>query len=280
MSILARVFVVMNLILSVVFFGTSAALFKTRLDWRKAYNDIKDETTKSLEELKTRNGEIVRKVGDLETTIIGLRASETQLSKQSKQLTEDLGEAQKKIQVAQATTKSATDVSQQLTKNLEAKDGAYASLQEQLEKTKSELGDAVEQRLQAVQRFNSIALDLEKAQTELSDARKEYQVLTSRFDSIKLQLDVAIGQGFNVKGAVRPVDGLVTAVESSERLVVLSVGQDQKVEPGYEFTIYRGESFIGKVKVIKVFPDLSGAQIIFTKDGEEIQKGDKASTSI
>ena len=35
-----------------------------------------------------------------------------------------------------------------------------------------------------------------------------------------------------------------------------------------------------KVKVIKVFPDLAGARILWTKEGREIQRGDKASTFV
>jgi len=43
MSPLAKVFVVVNLILSMAFFGTSAALFATRTNWRKMAEDYKKE---------------------------------------------------------------------------------------------------------------------------------------------------------------------------------------------------------------------------------------------
>jgi len=77
-----------------------------------------------------------------------------------------------------------------------------------------------------------------------------------------------------------PIHAKVNAVDPKEKLVVLSAGKDQKVENGYEFLVYRGGQFVGKVQVIKVYPDLSGARILFAKDGMEIEQGDSATTSL
>ena len=77
-----------------------------------------------------------------------------------------------------------------------------------------------------------------------------------------------------------PIDAAVLAVKNDDRLVVLDVGDDQKVKAGYEFTVYREDHFIGKVKVIKVFKDMSAARILFLQENEEIKIGDKAATQI
>ena len=52
MSPLARVFVVVNLILSVFFFGSSATLFATRVNWRQKALEFKDEAMKALKEVE------------------------------------------------------------------------------------------------------------------------------------------------------------------------------------------------------------------------------------
>jgi hypothetical protein len=77
-----------------------------------------------------------------------------------------------------------------------------------------------------------------------------------------------------------PIDTWVKAIDATARLVVLSAGREQKVELHYEFTIYRDHEFIAKVKVIKLFPDLSGAEVLFVKEGAEIWPGDEAATKI
>lgn len=79
---------------------------------------------------------------------------------------------------------------------------------------------------------------------------------------------------------IPPIGALVSAVEPQEKLVILSVGSDQDVKVGYEFTVYRGARFIARLKVVKVDEDLAGARIISIAEGESVQVGDKASTGI
>lgn len=96
-------------------------------------------------------------------------------------------------------------------------------------------------------------------------------------------LEVEIGKGprepRKASPPAHPIEGLVSAVKPDMNLVVLTVGHEQKVEIGYELTISRGDKLIGKVKVLKVFPEMSGAEILSTQEGEEVQQGDKATTS-
>jgi len=77
-----------------------------------------------------------------------------------------------------------------------------------------------------------------------------------------------------------PIDAVIQAVKNEDKLVVLSVGKDQKVQEGYQFTVYRGDKFVGKVQVIKVYDDLAGARVLYTQDGEAIQVGDQAATQL
>ena len=75
-----------------------------------------------------------------------------------------------------------------------------------------------------------------------------------------------------------PIDGMVVGVQ--EGVVVLSVGKDDGVEVGYEFTIYDGNTFIGKVQVTKVLDDMAGCTILFEESGRKISDGNKASTRL
>ena len=76
------------------------------------------------------------------------------------------------------------------------------------------------------------------------------------------------------------IDAVVVAVSLEDKFVLLSAGKDQKIEEGLEFTVYRGPEFIGKVKVISVYPDLAGAKLIYTKEKAEMRAGDRASASL
>lgn len=95
--------------------------------------------------------------------------------------------------------------------------------------------------------------------------------------SIAVAATVQLGSTSGLAAAGAPIDAVVQAVGKSEdKIVVLSVGRSDKVREGFEFTVLRDDRFVGKVKVIKVYDELCGARILFTKDGETIRQGDKA----
>jgi hypothetical protein len=74
------------------------------------------------------------------------------------------------------------------------------------------------------------------------------------------------------------IQGKVLAVRPAAGLLMLSVGSDQKVEKGFRFFICRGERYIGKVEVEKVFNNMPSARILRDQTKEPIKQGDDAAT--
>jgi hypothetical protein len=95
---------------------------------------------------------------------------------------------------------------------------------------------------------------------------------SSRFES------EITASGIRLSEAVPPISAAIQAVKNQDRLAVLSVGSDQQVREGQTFVVHRAGKFVGMVRTIKVYEDLAGARILFTKEGESIQVGDQAST--
>ena len=281
MSALAKVFVVFVFILSVAFFGTSATLFKIRMDWKKAYLMLEADSKKALDELTKHNESLNKELDERIQTISLQKATQDQQSKEILKLTTDFNEQKGKAEMAQSAAKAADQLSQQAMKTLETEKLSNKSLQEQIDKVRADLDRAVGDAAEARKERDSIRLDLEKAQTDLRVARTEYKGLSEELDTKTLLVQVYETRYGAIAGTPRPViDAMVNAVDTEEKLVVLSVGRDDKVEPGYDFTVYRGDQYIGKVQVIKVYPNLSGARITVLKEGAQIQRGDKASTRL
>ena len=90
MSGIAKVFVVLILILSVFFFGTSATLFKTRTEWRHTYEQYKADNDEALanlhENLRKRTAEADR----LEKENHRVKSNIDELSKDLTQTRQDL----------------------------------------------------------------------------------------------------------------------------------------------------------------------------------------------
>jgi hypothetical protein len=283
MSALAKVFVVFVCVLSVAFFGTSATLLKTRTDWRAAYQKLETATGEQLAELAKRNGEVFALYQKEQDTNKRMKAEHDQTGKELAQSVQDLTEEKKLRAAAQGEVAKANSLTQQSLTKLESMDKLLAQLNEAHDKLKGQYDDALKTTREAQSQRDSMRLDLEKSQGELHNLRVEY----AQLDQVKESNDVLLercrqllGPGFPTGPGAPTIDALVKAVDGKEKLILISAGRDQKVELGHEFTVYRGNQFIGKVKVIKVFPDLAGAQVLFTKDGEEIQQGDRASTNI
>ena len=57
---------------------------------------------------------------------------------------------------------------------------------------------------------------------------------------------------------------------------MLSLGSQQNVKPGYQFTVSRGEQYVAKVQVDRVYPDMCSAKIVPGMQKSEIQVHDEA----
>jgi len=280
MSALAKVFVVVVFVLSLIFFGTSATLYQTRRDWRGAYDSLSSEWKAKKAELENQIKSQQKAFEAKDAELAKAKATAEDLDQKLRVKDTEIKERDKKVLTAENAEKASTELSRQLSDSLKTGEAAYATLQQTLDKTKAGLDAAIVTAREANERRDSMRLDLEKTQQELHVARTEYDGLSEKLESLEMVLAAAKERGVVIpaQGAPR-IDAIVKGVR--DQIVLLSVGKDQKVEEGYEFTVFRGSDFIGKVKVFRVFPDLAGAQVVYTKDEKaEIRAGDRASTSI
>ncbi len=285
MSKLAQVFVVFIFILSIAFFGTSATLYKTRTDWRSAYNKLEASARTDLEKLAKKNDDLRAQLESLDKSYTGVKANQDELGNRLKQLHEDLKEEKARASTNASNAAKSAEAALNLSRTLDHEKASYAQLQESMNKVKSDLDNALSARIKAGEERDSMVLDLEKSQQEQHALKGEHFKLSEEFENMQLVLNALkarLGEDVLARiGSTAPqIDAVVKEVDVKEKLVLLSAGKDQKVQLGFEFSVYRGGEFIGTVKVIKVYPDLCGAEVVLTKDGAEIQKGDKASTQL
>src|SRR4029450_10950085 len=128
MSALAKVFVVFICILSVAFFGTSATLYKTRMDWRKGFGGLRDTTEKGFAAIEKRNSELRRVLDKREQDLIQVRASEDGLANAVPKLNTDLETEKKKVSESQGVANNAVNLAQQHEKSLQSEKTRYDTL--------------------------------------------------------------------------------------------------------------------------------------------------------
>ena len=99
--------------------------------------------------------------------------------------------------------------------------------------------------------------------TEIIDRFKKHDVDTG---SPEVQIGI-LTERINVPALAAKVSG----VNAEHNIVILSIGMDDGVKPGYEFTVYRGDKYVGKVIVDDVQKDHCSG---YSK--KELQSGDIA----
>ncbi len=279
MSNLARIFVVFNLVLAVAFFGSSATLYLNREHWREAYlsyrkqaRDELDRVEKRFQVQKNQLNEIAKDNRALTASNAALTTKIGELQAAQAKLEQDLKDAQLTVQKHLNALTEAQKTIQAKESAIQAKDTLIASLRQ-----KEEQARAAQQK--AVQDVTRLKLDYDKLQELHSQELIASKDLQDKLESYEIMIAAAKSRGIDITSFRVPyIDGIVEAVNEKDRLVVLSVGKDQKVEPGYPMFVHRGGEYIGKLEVIRVYEDLSGARIVYTVDGKTVQVGDRVKT--
>ena len=122
--------------------------------------------------------------------------------------------------------------------------------------------------------------ELVKAQKSLAELESQFITQAKDLQYYKGITDALQKQGVIVEPITALIEGKVTAVSETTDIVVVSVGSNDKVAVGIEFTVYRGDKYIGKIKVDKVGKDWAGAHSLKDFQADKIRVGDNVSTSV
>lgn len=285
MSLVAKVFVVLNLIVSVAFLVFAANVWTAQTKWQKMYEKEKIANVQELAQIQKREVALARDVihwqrivdkKDGDITNLKLRFNEAR-------------DRELQLQTELATVKNARDMKDAENQELQREVRRYA---EELQKIKGIV--IKQQQAVVVERENATRARNEKAEleNELNTLKQSYATLARDKGEIERDLsrqtsriEALIAKGVPVitilqedASATQPAlpDSMVLAVRPEVGLVMLSIGSAQGVKPGFQLTISRGDQYIGKVQVDRVYPDMCSAKVIPALSKGEIMVNDEA----
>lgn len=286
MSLLAKIFVVVITVLSLVFLGVEATLFYHHNDWRLAYERLQGRMKIVAEEKQAEIEKLGGTNKDLEKSRDSIQATLEQIRVASKAASDALGEKAAELNrlaaqhaTLEATHKSQTDSVMGKDKDLAAQRQEIARLTESLHTAQGEKELAEAQ----VARVTSMKVALEK---DLAEVRKDFTATKQKLIDAQLVMDELERSGVPISTIVinhkplPPIRGKVAGVrtEVNPALVLITVGKDDHVEKGFPFTVYRGNVFIGKIVVEKVMADSAGCRLLLPAPGQTIKAGDDVAT--
>jgi|GEM_PF-1535315 len=281
MSTLSKLFVVMILVLALVLLGVTSTLFAMRADFKHKWVE---ETRHHYQTQMIKSAELAdagARMGMLEERIKGmtqeLENGKTELASERSQKEATRLELSNKQNEVDKLIANETN----FVRALETQNQQFADKEKMVEEYKKRSADANNKMASMSQDLMYQRQETERLSKDLGSLENQFQELAR--DRQRLQETIAAlnsrGVDTNVIAPRKALSGQVTAVATELDLVVISIGRDAGVNEGDEFTLYRGNTFVGKVTIDRVDRPWSSGRLTL-KGKEEPRIGDQASNNV
>ena len=280
MSLFAKIMVVVNLILAVVFLASAGTVLNAMESWKAKHGRDTTELQASNADLESqRDAQASAKdralsaQGASETAKVAAEAKLNVLQNSNDAVMAHNAKLEEQLQTLVNTQQDLQ------TKNSELQ-GIIENLRGELARAEGEKRDA-NAKVETLER--SVArLEQQNADAAAALGAAEMAVTAAAEANDRLKTEIAMyNKHFGALPggvAMKPLDAVVQAVDNANDIFILSVGSNDGVSEGYEFTVHRNGEYIATVVVDKVFANHASAH---TKDGlkrKDAQAGDGAST--
>lgn len=283
MNQIARVFIVVNLVLSVLYLGFAATLLSQKWDYREMYLEQKSEREKEVKRLKEEKQ-------DGEARIANLRALVTEREKAAKEwkdkhqvITEKNNQlSRENLDFKTSLSKIDTNI-KEINDRMRDKEARISELEKTISDQKLVMEEATKAKEEAQNEQQRLEIQLSNLQGEMAEKEKLLQRSQKELVEAKQIIRAVKEAGVNIPALfkrAKPLDGQIVAVSEQVPIVMINLGSDRGVEKGYQFTVFRSNQFIGRVTVEEVYKDMSAARIVKEMTVKAIKRGDNVTTRI
>lgn len=290
MSTTVKVFIVLNLLLALAFMFVQMTLYATRENWKRRWDgdtkffaeEVKVAAQKIADEsyakvqaqtLVTSQG---AQIGDLQNVIKKQENEKSEKDKQIQSLNLTISKNDEEI-------KALREQNQTLSNTLEL------TRQSNNEKTHiAQVARAVAFQLnvklaEVEDDYNNATTALAQREEELTKAKKVNNQQNAQLAILKDRYPKIAAEISDQNQSASFLQAVVAAVRNNPQgqqdLVMLTLGKGDKVEEGVEFIIFRGNSYIVRVRAEKVLGDMVACRVIpdsWNSNQLQIQQGDLA----
>lgn len=209
-----------------------------------------------------------------------VKSEKQQLEEQLQEVTE--AKEQLEADLAKVTAQ-ADQIAQQLAEERQMKATLAKSVddrQKEIDRLGKDLAQAQSEHEGLVAQVGQLQGQQQSLQQQLADLEKAKGELEAKVlelsGSPTVELDKIIVKGDDTASAEPRAagEGQVIVVNREYDFIVMDLGKKQGLEIGQEFQIVRGQEVLGRVKVEKVYEELSAAAILPESKKDSIREGD------
>lgn len=283
MNPIARVFIVINFVLSILYLGVAATLFSQKWDYREMYLDLKSNSEKMKKLMQDEKQDLDARITNLRTLATEKEKSAKEYREKHQKILEENNQFKRENQDFKTSlTKISSDI-KEINDRLRDKDNRISELEKNIENEKQVTEGASKAKEEAQNEQQRLEIQLSNLQGELAEKEKLLQRSQKELFEAKQIIRAVKEAGVNIPALfkrAKPLDGQIVAVSEQVPIVMLSLGSDRGVEKGYQFTVFRNNQFIGRVVVEEVYKDMSAARIIKDMTVKAVKRGDSITTRI
>ena len=293
MSNAVKIFILVNLVATLVLAAMSMRDYATRENWKRRWDqdtrELKKEVDLSNQALANSSKDKVRADNaflDRERMIADLQAEGLKMQGQLTTSEQEKQNFRTDLKKAEVNYAGLNENYMAQAKSLEVVRARNAELTHI-----SQVARAVAFNLNV--KLSEVEDDLNNAQSELTQRAQEIDALTKSDNKNKAMLALLkkdhpqiYNELADQKASTKFLQGVVAAVreaDGKQDIVMLTIGKDEKVEEGVEFIIYRGGDYIVKVRADRVMNDMVSCRVIqdsWNTKGLKIQQNDLASNRL
>lgn len=287
MNVLTKTFVVVVTVLSVILVTLVIAFAARVPDYAQKYEDLKLELQSQI---KTSSDEVAEIRAEMAEQGIAAKENADKVMAYENELAEVKSERTAleaklaETQNAMARMTAALEVAGRVNEN---KDAQIAEMSALINQQIASIGDQQGQIADLRQTLINVREDNRRLSNNYLRIQEENKALAKRNEEMQASIDVLkeqlakyVDDPDEVLASTDPrprpgevIRGAVTKIEQVKDLtfVQVNVGTRDRVKEGMQFTVYRGDSFLGNIEIASVDVDESVGRLTF---GGGIQEGD------
>lgn len=284
MSTIGRLFVFVNLVLSIVFLTCGAFLLAKSDDYRGKLALEKKDRSEEVAQLKDRINKLDAEKNGARNDAENARLKATQAETERDQLNGRIAKADAEngrlgTEVAKIATvlenfrKNNEDLQATVDKNRKDLD-TMSQERDAAKKKQEDAENALAQANESGKSLDATKSSLMEQVTKLTDQ------LTGAQNALAIYAE-RTGIPLGEVGQAPPlINGNVTQVASDVKLIELNVGADANMKKGYSVVIFHGSQYKGEAIVEDVQPKFSTARITKLYPNRKIETGDNVTTRL
>lgn len=219
-----------------------------------------------LEDLKTK-----QKI--TESELERYRNTTKTLEAKLKEANEKINELNANIQAERKTTQIAQEQIEELKKSLEEQVSLRANLEEQLTQAKKETNSLKNQLVQLESQRSELETKIKELQAKMEKVELGTIVVSpepemQKVEAYKEQAQVE-------RDLATQLEGKILVVNKEYNFVVINLGSKDGVKAGDIFLVYRGNTYLGEIKVEKVHDSMSAAGFVSPEMKQQVSEGDR-----